>query len=50
MTPKQVEKYVSKLDHDDLYQEWSIADLVWLVSVLHGALYETLTSTKQPTN
>jgi hypothetical protein len=37
-----LEQYVRKLDQNDLYQEWSIADLVWLINELHGALRDTL--------
>lgn len=43
----EIERYVRKLDQQDLYQEWSIADLVWLINELHGALTTTLNNQKE---
>lgn len=37
-----LDRYVRKLEQDDLHQEWSVSDLVWLINALHGALQDTL--------
>lgn len=42
----EIERYVRKLDQQDLHQEWPIADLVWLINQLHTALVSTLTNTE----
>ena len=47
MKPVELERYVRKLDQDDLHQEWSIADLVWLINELHGALRDVLQQTTE---